>query len=269
METPLLRSGFEFPSLVDPDDADAAVPLSEVLAQITRSKNRLASDREGPLTPSWDRDLRGKPEPGSPERIAQQQAGLPRQGPPPPPVRYNLRVDGVRPWLPGHYSGGKEFQPVPGYLPQKGLTVWDQERAMLPKRSWTTGRPADERQKEKVRAAELYDTRRAEAPDWKPTTWKHTGDCFPLDDLPALPRRGGSRYGSQAGTPKAARMQRQAGSQSLPSLPAAQTRSHGYPGPHQSLSPKHARGGFLPQVGPNSGTTPTQIIRPRGYADLR
>ena len=112
-----------------------------------------------------------------------------------------------------------------------------------------------------MRAAELYDTRRAEAPDWKPTTWKHTGDCFPLDDLPALPRRGGSRYGSQAGTPKAARMQRQGGSQSLPSLPAAQTRSHGYPGPHQSLSPKHARGGFLPQVGPNLGTTPTQIIR--------
>eukprot|EP00438_Fugacium_kawagutii_P035200 Skav204734 [mRNA] locus=scaffold1854:139695:140303:+ [translate_table: standard] len=56
-----------------------------------------------------------------------------------------------------------------GYLPHCDLVPWDQERAKAPERSY----PKD------GAVCRLYDTKRKEKDDWKPTTWSHHGPSFP------------------------------------------------------------------------------------------
>lgn len=244
-------------SAADSDGLDAAVPFSEVMAQITRVKlhhSRERPKRDDDDAPSWDKDLLGRAEPGSPQHAAEVGLPTPQRSsvPPPPPVRYNLKLDGSRPWLVGGYRPGREFIPVPGFLPQKDLHHWDQQRCAAPERSYTTGRSRVE-----VKAAQLYDRVRADAPDWKPTTWKHTGECFPLpEDGFSTGRRGA---GSQQTTPT---------SRSLPALELMsalqppQRRKHGHSSSMQlsgHSSTQLSRAASLPQVGTGA----------RGYANLR
>jgi len=48
------------------------------------------------------------------------------------------------------------------------LTNWDRDRMMAPERTWPSCGPAV-----------LHDEKRDGLPAWKPSSWKHKGECFP------------------------------------------------------------------------------------------
>merc|ERR1712187_1080920 len=80
-------------------------------------------------------------------------------------LRYNLCVNGSRPFLCGSYSRGSLLGPPPGFLPNRDLTHWDQARVGLPDRACPSS----------GRAAEVYDVRRQGQPDWKPGRYARGG----------------------------------------------------------------------------------------------
>jgi len=78
-----------------------------------------------------------------------------------PVVRYNLQLDGRRPFLPS--AKGKMFR-EPRFLPRgEDLVTWDQELVMAPDRAYR----ASERG-----SSQFYDARRVQLPAWKPAGFK-------------------------------------------------------------------------------------------------
>ena len=71
-------------------------------------------------------------------------------------VRYNLQLDGRRPFLAG--ASGKFFNPRLGFLPQQDLALWDQERIMAPARAYRSGE----------RGASMFHDEQRQGPAWKP-----------------------------------------------------------------------------------------------------
>ncbi|CAJ1371146.1 unnamed protein product [Effrenium voratum] len=72
-------------------------------------------------------------------------------------VRYNLRLDGRRPFMAGA-AKGKDFTRVAQCLPQKDLAAWDQERIMAPERAYRSSE----------KGACLFQDERRLGPAWKP-----------------------------------------------------------------------------------------------------
>merc|ERR1712110_1003492 len=71
------------------------------------------------------------------------------------PTRFNLQMNGARPWLVGAHHG-QVFAPVSVSLPQRDFSLWDQERISAPKRSYPR-----QMQSNHI-SAELHDTQRRE-----------------------------------------------------------------------------------------------------------
>mmetsp|Transcript_59729 Transcript_59729/g.175239 ORF Transcript_59729/g.175239 Transcript_59729/m.175239 type:complete len:238 (-) Transcript_59729:8-721(-) len=190
------------PGGIDPADAaDAEVPLSQLLAQISsvrQSQQQLEAVEQrrprSPPPPTWDNLAHGP----SPEerRVSRASASPPRRiHPPAPRLRVNLRLDGTRPWLCGQHASGKLLGPEAGFLPRRHFNNWDQVRMNAPERCWP-GRPL----KIVAPAAELYDEIRAGAPSWKPTSWAHKGtESFPLEPPAQAPAQVSSARGASNG----------------------------------------------------------------------
>jgi len=64
----------------------------------------------------------------------------------------------------------RPFERVSGMLRPRSLGVWDQDRVTAPERSWPSVGVV----------GHLYDRHREGKPSWKPTGWRHSGECFPL-----------------------------------------------------------------------------------------
>lgn len=70
-------------------------------------------------------------------------------------VRYNLQLDGKRPFLAG--PSGKCFDRA-GFLPQQDLALWDQERIIAPSRAYRSSE----------RGASMFHDEQRQGPAWKP-----------------------------------------------------------------------------------------------------
>mmetsp|Transcript_51823 Transcript_51823/g.93044 ORF Transcript_51823/g.93044 Transcript_51823/m.93044 type:complete len:297 (+) Transcript_51823:70-960(+) len=78
------------------------------------------------------------------------------------PVRYNLQLDGKRPFMAGSYGHSRAFAPIPGFLPQRDQSLWDQERCTAPERAYAA--PDNHRRGN----ADCQDDKRRGLPAWKP-----------------------------------------------------------------------------------------------------
>lgn len=74
-------------------------------------------------------------------------------------VRYNLRTDGMRPFMTGS-AVSQAFDKAPGFLPQRDFGIWDQQRICAPERAYAAV--------DRGGAAELHDEKRLGLPAWKP-----------------------------------------------------------------------------------------------------
>merc|ERR1712014_557598 len=93
-----------------------------------------------------------------PDPSIERGSAIERPGGPQQTLRYNMCVNGSRPFLCGSYARGQPLGPAPGFLPSRDLTHWDKERVALPDRACPSN----------GRAAEVYDARREGQPAWKP-----------------------------------------------------------------------------------------------------
>mmetsp|Transcript_26866 Transcript_26866/g.62994 ORF Transcript_26866/g.62994 Transcript_26866/m.62994 type:complete len:282 (+) Transcript_26866:41-886(+) len=73
-------------------------------------------------------------------------------------VRYNLQLDGRRPFLAGA-ARGRNFCREPRFLPQQDLASWDQERVMAPERAYAVSDRG---------TSMFHDEQRKGMPAWKP-----------------------------------------------------------------------------------------------------
>jgi len=80
-------------------------------------------------------------------------------------VRYNLQLDGRRPFLAGAAGRGQYFCREPRFLPQQDLAAWDQERIMAPDRAYGVSERG---------ASIFHDEQRKGLPAWKPAGKQRT-----------------------------------------------------------------------------------------------
>eukprot|EP00929_Paragymnodinium_shiwhaense_P036208 TRINITY_DN19437_c0_g1_i1.p1 TRINITY_DN19437_c0_g1~~TRINITY_DN19437_c0_g1_i1.p1 ORF type:complete len:226 (-),score=50.04 TRINITY_DN19437_c0_g1_i1:177-854(-) len=149
--------------------------LADIFQELAQAKGTTgqAKRRSGTPPPSNDVDLLGRrasegqlttTRAGSsllPAPSLQRGSAVELGGATQKPIRYNLCMDGSRPFLCGGYARGQLLGPTPGFLPNKDLSHWDKERVTLPDRARPlNGRAAD---------AAVETMRPAEA--WKPGRW--------------------------------------------------------------------------------------------------
>mmetsp|Transcript_21540 Transcript_21540/g.46983 ORF Transcript_21540/g.46983 Transcript_21540/m.46983 type:complete len:270 (-) Transcript_21540:29-838(-) len=119
-----------------------STPPPSLDSYLVINEQRLRSSRAMAARPTRERISR--PTPGA-ERGSGIDRPLPMPGLDAEPVRYNIRYDGSRPFLPAAYGRGQRFEQQLGFLPvRRDFSHWDQQRMAAPERAWPSSPGAAE-----------------------------------------------------------------------------------------------------------------------------